>query len=128
MTQEEEFIKLFKDIFNSKQVSKEIGKWQISNLNSPHIIEMWFDDGEAIYGFNLEVSGKSITLENYHREAVRGVGTISLKSLESIFKSIGRWFNKTIILIFPPGGQEDTIAWLKKNNYSLEEGEYVKIL
>jgi len=74
------------------------------------------------------LKNKLISFENYHRLCPKGKGTESLKQLESAFAILGERRNELVKIVFNPANQEDTKAWLEKNNYLIKGKYYYKDL
>jgi hypothetical protein len=116
MAIEEQMVDAFNKILNYQHINEVIGDWQVSNVMCPTLVELWYK-GDAIYGFGVSIAGDFVRFYNYHREAKKGTGTLSLKQLESSFVALAANRNQPVISIFKLCGQKDTEAWLKKNGY-----------
>lgn len=115
---EEEFYTAFQRILSGEQVNERIGPWRLSNLNGVKLIELFYQDGAAIYSFQVNADESSLVLWNSHREAMHGKGTESLQNLEKAIASVASRLIKSTRLIFPKFAQEDTAEWLEKSGYS----------
>ncbi len=100
-----------------EQFISNVGKWKISNLNSPRMIDLFFDEGKAIFAFQLDSDVDRIGFTNYHREAVSGTGSLVLSLLEEALTVLANVSGKKIAIRFPVFGQDDARHWLVKNGY-----------
>ncbi len=116
----------FNRILSGDRINERMEAWNVSNLNTPWNIDITYGTS-AIYGFTITRRDDYIEFANYHREASKGTGTRSLKQLEEAFKVLADMHETPVTVLFNPFGQEDTIAWLQKNNYAVKEnGTYAK--
>ena len=94
------------------------------------MFEMWWEDGKAIFAFDVTTQESDILLTNYHREAEKGSGSSALVDLEARLQKISAKISKKITLVFPASGQKDTAQWLERNGYSYraEDDAYLKQL
>jgi len=117
----------FNKVLNYQSINEMIGDWHIANPNCPNIMDLMYR-GDALYSFSTHIKGKlgatnsQVQFINYHREAKKGTGTLSLKQLESAFSVLAKERNQKVVVFFNVGNQEDTEAWLKKNEYILRDG------
>jgi len=110
---------IFNQIIEGNTLNESVGEWNISNLNSPLLVEMYRPD--AIYGFESGAQDDFVYFNNYHREARKGTGTKSLKQLEAAFDVLAKKRKQKVVVLFDTFKQEDTGAWLTKKGYILDD-------
>ena len=119
----------FNRIINGETINEKIGDWSVSNLNSPRNLKVIYDKCLANYGFHISIGDNFIHLLNYHRDAEKGYGTMTLKQIESALNVLANKRKQQIVIGFELFNQEDTEAWLNKNEYTkIREGYYQKVI
>jgi hypothetical protein len=118
MQQFETLTLALEDLLDGNVGLRETPNWEVTNCDTPIMTNLIYQEGKAVYGFLLDKYDDKIVLQNYHREALKGNGTSSLKELETSLEEIAKSRQKKVALVFQViADQPDTIAWLEKNNY-----------
>ncbi len=123
MNETEKIVDVLEKVVSGGKVFERTGSWVIDNLASSNLVGVIYGKRAASYAFEIRKSREAVTFYNYHRRAVKGKGTESLKLLEYFLGLLAKRIGKPIILEFPKLGQEETAKWLRKNGYREVSGK-----
>ena len=108
------------------------GEWEVKFRRNEFDFQYCQDPILAHFEYKIIQNDETLLrMQNYHRmiflEHGIGIGTLLLKELEEGFSELAYRLGKRVVTDFSPDNQKDTIAWLIKNGYRLEDTLYTKV-